>query len=164
MPGTTGSPPGTTGSPSLPAYVVDASVIVKWLLPEPGSRQADKLRGLAADGDCRLVAPDLWRVEVAHALWKQTRRAGPFGRGIGAEEVAAALAQAARLPLDCVSAETLLPAALEAALEAAITLYDALYAALAMQLQAPLVTADWRLRDRLRARWPEFGVVVLSEL
>ena len=49
--------------------VVDASIAVKWVLPEPDSERA---RALILRGD--LTAPDLLRLEVANALWKQARR------------------------------------------------------------------------------------------
>jgi predicted nucleic acid-binding protein len=49
--------------------VVDASVAVKWLLPEPGGAAAQEL--LASEE--RLVAPSLIRTEVAAALARRAR-------------------------------------------------------------------------------------------
>lgn len=151
--------PETNGS--IPRFVLDASVIAKWLLPEEDSARAVRLRELAARGDYRLVAPDLWRVELANALWARTHR-GPGA--LAPLDAAAALAVAARLPVLTVPAAPLLASAFELALEGGITVSDALYAALALRDQAPLVTADLRLRDRLVARWPQFGVLALAEV
>jgi len=57
--------------------VVDASVAVKWFLPEPDAEPAVAL--LRAGH--RLIAPDLLWIEVASVLWKVVRRgsltAGP---------------------------------------------------------------------------------------
>jgi predicted nucleic acid-binding protein len=51
-------------------FVVDASVAVKWILPESGSSAAAALRKLNDD----LSAPSLIAVEVGNALWKAVRR------------------------------------------------------------------------------------------
>jgi hypothetical protein len=50
------------------SWVVDASIAVKWVIPEVLSDQADRIR----DGDADVLAPDLLLVEVANALWKKT--------------------------------------------------------------------------------------------
>ena len=49
--------------------VVDASVAVKWLLPEPGVAAAQELLA----NEERLVAPSLIRTEVAAALARRAR-------------------------------------------------------------------------------------------
>src|SRR5438132_10679388 len=49
--------------------VVDASVAVKWLVPEHGSDDADRL----LTGSQKLFAPELIRVEVAAALTRRFR-------------------------------------------------------------------------------------------
>jgi len=48
------------------AYVLDASVVVKWFLPEPWAEAARRLR--RADLDCH--SPDLLLLETCNALWK----------------------------------------------------------------------------------------------
>jgi len=50
--------------------VVDASVAVKWFLPEAGANPAVAM--LRAGH--RLIAPDLLWIEVASVLWKVARR------------------------------------------------------------------------------------------
>jgi len=50
-------------------FVVDASVALKWVIPEVGAEAALALR--AAD---RLIAPDLIVAECANALWKMVSR------------------------------------------------------------------------------------------
>ncbi len=47
-------------------YVLDASVAVKWVLPEPDTVNA--LRDAYRNGIHELIAPDIFPVEVAHAL------------------------------------------------------------------------------------------------
>jgi len=48
------------------AYVLDASVVVKWFLPEPWAEAARRLR--KADLECH--SPDLLLLETCNALWK----------------------------------------------------------------------------------------------
>src|ERR1700730_17898913 len=48
--------------------VIDASVAIKWVIEEPGTREALSLR------PHRLFAPDLLVAECANILWKKTQR------------------------------------------------------------------------------------------
>ena len=48
--------------------VIDASVAIKWVIAEHGTREALSLRRH------RLFAPDLLVAECANVLWKKTRR------------------------------------------------------------------------------------------
>ena len=122
-------------------FVVDASVAVKWLLPEVHSGAARSL----LRAEAVLLAPDLIRAEVGNVLWKRWRRSE-----LVAAEVDAALADFRRFPLEVHSAELLLESAWVSARETGLTVYDSLYVALAVAEQAPLVTADRRLFEALR--------------
>jgi predicted nucleic acid-binding protein len=64
--------------------VIDASVAVKWVIPEPDSERAELDRGL--------VAPDVLFAACANALWKKVRR-GELTKG-EAEIAAQTLEQA----------------------------------------------------------------------
>jgi predicted nucleic acid-binding protein len=50
------------------AFVIDASVAIKWVIDEPGTQQALLLR------QHPLSAPDLLVPECANILWKKVRR------------------------------------------------------------------------------------------
>ncbi|HVG07663.1 MAG TPA: type II toxin-antitoxin system VapC family toxin, partial [Thermoanaerobaculia bacterium] len=50
--------------------VVDASVAIKWFLPEQHSLQALRL----LEGGRELVAPDLIWAEIGNVLWKRWRQ------------------------------------------------------------------------------------------
>lgn len=52
------------------SVVVDASVVLKWFVPEAGSDAASRL--LASED--RLEAPDLLFAEIANAIWKKVLR------------------------------------------------------------------------------------------
>lgn len=50
--------------------VVDASIVVKWFLPEIHSASALRV----AESDRTFISPDLLGAEVANVFWKKLRR------------------------------------------------------------------------------------------
>ena len=122
--------------------VVDANVAAKWYLPEIGTDAALELM----DGPNRLFAPDLIRLEVLGSITRCVRtgeagpdetrkRCGDWFRHLGAGAV------------------SLIPEAdlLDDALSLALikhNLQDCLYLAAARRLDASLITADKKFRDR----------------
>lgn len=125
----------------MTAWVVDASVAVKWLLPEIHSDVARQW----LDADAILLAPELLYTEAANVFWKRVVRKEMTGA-----EARTCLAALAGLPLRAAPTQSLLPAALEIACYTRQTVYDALYIALAQAHDAVLVTADRRLFDAMR--------------
>ena len=126
--------------------VVDASVAVKWLLPEPGDAAAQEL--LASEE--RLVAPSLIRTEVAAALARRARF-----REIEPHDAETAMGlwlQTLRDGVIGLAADDAdLVTALGLAMELSHPLLDCLYLALAERLGAPLVTADKKFVNKARA-------------
>lgn len=124
-------------------YVVDASVAVKWFLPEVHDVAARRLLG----GGHTLFAPDLLFPEVGNILWKRVRAAE-----ITPSDAAAVLQTLGSLPLLAVQPSwPLVTVALSIACQADRTVYDSLYLALAIQEQAPMVTADAKFYNALQA-------------
>lgn len=122
-------------------YVVDASVVVKWFIPEIHS--ADALRYL--DDAIELWAPDLLLPETANILWKKVRR-----NEIGLD-TARRIARALRsTPIRIQPSEPLMDAALDLAIRLDRSAYDCLYLALAVAGKCSLVTADRRLYNALQ--------------
>jgi len=63
-------------------YVLDASVALKWVLPEPLAGKARQVRDDYQSQIHELHAPNIFPVEVAHALVRSGRRnIIPIGRG-----------------------------------------------------------------------------------
>jgi predicted nucleic acid-binding protein len=116
--------------------VVDASVGIKWALPEPNSDAARRL----LDGERALLVPDLFFAEIANTMWKRVAR-----RDMTAVEARAALRSFDTRSLGVHPSRSLMHLALELAVRSAQTAYDCLYLALAVIQDCPLVTADSRL-------------------
>ena len=55
-------------------FVVDSSVALKWVLPEIDTPRAVALRDDFRNGVHELLAPDVFAIEVAHALARAERR------------------------------------------------------------------------------------------
>jgi predicted nucleic acid-binding protein len=122
-------------------YVVDASVAVKWYVPENYSAEAERLLNPAHD----LHAPDLIVPEFGNILWKK------IGRGELTMAQARRIVEAfIALPLFKRPASPLLEPALEGAVRSAQTVYDWTYLALAVALDCALVTADEKFYLALR--------------
>lgn len=117
--------------------VVDASVAVKWFLPEELATEARRL--LAREYD--LLAPDLLWAELGNVLWKKHRR-GEFDRVTAAR----LLGDFSRVPIEFHAAEPWTEAALDLAIRHGVTVYDGLYLALAAGNGCRVVTADRRLQ------------------
>jgi predicted nucleic acid-binding protein len=137
----------------LTGFVVDASVALKWFLPEVHSEAASCL---LREGH-RLHAPDLIWAEFGNVLWKKWRR-----KEIAAEAAQGILRDFLRFPLIVYAADRLLPAAWAIAEAFERTIYDSLYVALAQGTGNVLVTADSKLYNELNGtrlqpvlRWVE---------
>jgi predicted nucleic acid-binding protein len=121
--------------------VVDASVGIKWFVPEVHSAEARQWR----NGPDELHAPAFFfHLEIANILWKKVRRAE-----ITRTDADLILGQLPALPLTRHAEAPLLGAAFDLANLTDRTVYDSLYLALAVQLGGRMVTADQRLYNSL---------------
>jgi predicted nucleic acid-binding protein len=123
------------------AFVVDASVVVKWFVPEIHSDAARRLLVLPHE----YVAPDLLFAETANTIWKKVRR----------EELTAGQGQQLVTDIGQIAVETVSCRALSEdahALASATgrTVYDSMYVALAVRLNTRMITADDRLEAALK--------------
>jgi predicted nucleic acid-binding protein len=121
-------------------FVVDASVVVKWFVPEIHSEAARRLLKLPHE----YLAPDLLFAETTNTIWKKIRR-GELKLDEGRDLVR----DIGRIPVETVSCRTLADDAHSLANATGQTVYDALYVALAVRLDTRLVTADGRLEAAL---------------
>ncbi len=122
-------------------FVVDASVAVKWLVPEV---HADAARRILNPKN-ELLAPDLIWAEVGNVIWKKWRRGEVPGHAAGD-----LLQDFHRYPVQTFAAQALMTTAWDLAERYSRSFYDSLYLALAASAGCPLVTADLKLYNRLK--------------
>jgi predicted nucleic acid-binding protein len=130
-------------------YVLDSSIAVKWVIAESDSASAVRLRDDFASGIHELLSPDIFPLEVAHAIVKAERQ-GRIRAGDGVVFLTDVLTTLPDLRLGL----SLLPRAFAIASAARIGVYDCLYVALAELVQCELVTADDRLIRNLQPQFP----------
>jgi predicted nucleic acid-binding protein len=131
-------------------YVVDVSVAVKWMFPEPLSTEAVRLQSPSH----QLHAPSFFEIEFANVLWKKLRQ-GLLDRA----QADSFLSQLPGLPLARHADASLVAAAFDIADRAGRTVYDCMYLALAVQLRGQMVTADERLVNSLVGTpWAAFAI------
>jgi predicted nucleic acid-binding protein len=136
---------------------VDASIVVKWLISEPGSREALALLGEWNVG-VEVWAPDLIWVECASALRRRVA-GGHLTEGGARSALDASLLWELRL-LSCrdTRIETL-----AIALETGLIAWDACYVATARALGAELWTADRQMQSRGRRAYPSIHLLTWAE-
>jgi predicted nucleic acid-binding protein len=118
--------------------VIDASVAVKWVVPEAGSDAAIALLGR------ELWGPSLWLAEAANALRTKSRR------GEITEDEARLRAQdLIDAPIEPIELPILLPSAMRMAGELGHSIYDCFYLAAALLRDTTLVTADCRFAAKV---------------
>ena len=127
------------------SFVVDASVAMKWYLPESHSADAEKL----LSGEFRLLAPDLIVSEVGNILWKRVMRSE-----LSVPKAKSIMAAFAKLPLTILPANALAENAMTIACGLKRTFYDSVYLALAMTADCRLVTADRKLFEAVKDTGP----------
>ena len=120
--------------------VVDASVVVKWLVQEEDTESADRL----LQGSHELHAPHLLASEVANALWHKVRK-GEIAHG-DAGMLAAAVAE---MPLHWFDDEQICT--------------DSTRLALGHRIGATLVTADTRFANSVKVAQHGGAVATLAD-
>ncbi len=120
--------------------VIDASVLIKFFIPEILSEKAEELYTQVGEGSLRLLVPDLIFAEVGNIIWKKHRMKELIPSE--AKEIADAIVS---LPLEIAASKTLMPLAVDIGLAYGITVYDAIYVSLAKIHETILVTADRKL-------------------
>jgi predicted nucleic acid-binding protein len=134
-------------------YVLDASVIGKWMLPAEREELHLEAREWAARydrGELSIIVPDLMWIEVASLLWKAVRNTR-----ITKQEAKMAIVGLRDRELTTVeSTPGLLDMALDIALANDTSVYDSIYVALAKEAKTFLITADRRLANALAASYP----------
>jgi predicted nucleic acid-binding protein len=120
-------------------FVIDSSVVAKWVIDEPGTKAAEQL----ISPDIYLRAPDLIVSELLNILWKKTMRGELSGDNASAT-LNTLLDEYIDVSVHLLPTRILAKNALHIARATAGSAYDSLYLAAAVQARCRLVTADER--------------------
>src|SRR5437879_12181037 len=104
-------------------HVIDASVVVKWFIPELHSDKAMKLLADFRNKTLDLTAPDLVVSEVANTLWKRST----LRKEISEVDAAECYADFLAIGLQFHPTPSLVGSALELATQERNSVYDMLY-------------------------------------
>jgi predicted nucleic acid-binding protein len=127
-------------------YVLNASVALKWVLPEIDSAKAKRLRDDLRNALHEFLAPDVFPAEIGHALARSERRkiiVPPKGTILLADILSTP-------PKLFPSFPGLITRAFAIASQMWTGVYDCLYVALAEREGCELITADDKLTKRLQ--------------
>jgi len=142
---------GKTGrDEGTPRYIVDASVVAKWILQgAPYQENAIKLKEEYVSGSVGLSSLCLVVKEVASALWKAIKQ-----DRISEEDAKEALMALDDLKIELHELSWAQTAkALGIACELGLTVYDASYVYLSEEMGLPLITADRALQEKAGKRF-----------
>ncbi|HLI63432.1 MAG TPA: type II toxin-antitoxin system VapC family toxin [Terriglobales bacterium] len=126
----------------MSVLVVDASVVIKWFVPEIHTASARRLLTL----NNQYFAPDLLFAEIASAVCKKVKT-GQLSPAEGGRLVA----DFAAVAVETVPCRRLARDAYALASATGCSVYDAMYLALAVRLETQMITADERLAHALAA-------------
>jgi predicted nucleic acid-binding protein len=130
-------------------YILDSSVAFKWEVREADSDKALRLRDAKRQGLHEFVAPDVFPVEIAHALTRAERQ-GRITPAQGALSLAGYLSDLPALHQSLL----LLPRAYAISSFMRQGVYDCLYVALAEQEGCELISSDDKLIKNLQGQFP----------
>ena len=136
----------------MSVFVVDASLVIKWFVPEVNSDAARRWLDAAHD----YIAPDLLFPEMGNTVWKKVRRGE-----LTPDEGRRLVTDLTGIAVEAVAMRGLLPDAHALALGTGITVYDATYLTLAIRLDTQMITGDDRFVRR-QVEHPQLAAHVRS--
>lgn len=121
--------------------VVDASVAIKWYVPEVYSKESIRLLNPSFE----LHVPDLLFSEIGNILWKHRMRGE-----LSHEKSTTIIAAISTVFFSIAASQTFMLDALDIAYKYRWTFYDSIYIALAKEQNCRFVTADLKLYNALK--------------
>ena len=135
-------------------FVLDASVALRWLLDDPVSPYAERVKQLLIKG-ARATVPALWHLEMSNALAVAERRSILSPANI--DQALLHIEQIVSQRVDTSSAFVSTRQSLATARAFKLSAHDTVYLDLARHERLPLATLD----ERLRATAAQAGVELL---
>jgi|SRR3989338_9140396 len=140
-------------------WVLDASVIAKWYIPEVFSREAENLREWILSRDDSIAAPQMLLVETTNLLWKKTVLLKEISQRIAFS----ILRSIPDIGIQWANDALLLEHALRISIKHHTAIYDMIYLALAQQLHSSWITADRKIVRRIEKSELEKQVIFLGD-
>lgn len=123
--------------------VLDASVALKWFIDEEESHKARRLMRSIKEGKVSVYVPPIFPFEVANIL--------SLKENISSELLFSSIRSLYSLGLQSgINSEEFLEKSVQVSRDFKITVYDASYVALAQDLKIDFLTADKKLKDKVR--------------
>lgn len=132
-------------------YVLDSSVMVKWVLPEADSDKALRLRDDLLKSVHEMLSPDIFTVEASHALTRAERQAR-----IVAGQARTLFLDILTTPPRVCPFQPFLLRSIDISSTMRGGVYDCIYVAVAEHEKCELVTADTTL---VRVLQPTFSFI-----
>ncbi|MGA3185705.1 MAG: type II toxin-antitoxin system VapC family toxin [Bryobacteraceae bacterium] len=129
--------------------VVDASLAVKWLIPEEHGDRAMNLLAKFRNKSLDLTAPDHILIEMGSALWKRSTLKNEISESEAAESLTDFLALGIKLH----PTPSLVGPAMRLAAQERHSIYDMVYVTFARQLGCEFITADRTLKNKLGSKF-----------
>jgi predicted nucleic acid-binding protein len=129
--------------------VVDASVAVKWFVPEPYSTEARLILDDYQTGVLSLLAPDLINAEFGNIVWKKH-----LFQGLDVTDAQTVIDEFRKLKFTLTPTGVLLEKAYHLAVTHRRSVYDMLYLALSIDENCMFITADERLVNAISSLFP----------
>jgi len=142
----------------LISLIVDANVVAKWVINEPGDEKAWTL----ISSDIFLRAPDLIVSELANVFWKKTTR-GELTTEKARDRLDTLLQDHIDVTVHLLPARILAKRASEIAIATGRSIYDCLYLAAAVQARCRLITADERFVRSIKDPFLQLHIVALDK-
>ncbi|MGE0423963.1 MAG: type II toxin-antitoxin system VapC family toxin [Reyranellaceae bacterium] len=134
--------------------VIDASVAIKWLVPEDLRQDALALVRM----EFELIAPDILIAEIGNIAWKKQVRGE-----INLQQSQLIGNRISAYFHEIVPSDSMVSNALDMAIALKHPIYDCFYLACAHQRKAPLVTADTRLATLAHSLTPHVTAIRLPD-
>lgn len=121
--------------------ILDSSAALRCSLPQTDNAERDSFRHVAKNNEC--FSPVLFLSEITNAVWKEVRFRD-LKKSL-AENIILSISKMTSLRFEDV---TTLTAAFEIAITNEHSVYDSIYIAMSREMNAPILTADKKLRRK----------------
>ncbi len=121
----------------MATYVVDASIVIAYLITETYTLQARELFNPLRQPADQFWIPEFCLLECTNVLWKHVSFSG-----MPIETARQNVVDLLALPLAVIATDEFLASALMIALTNRLAVYDSVYVAMAKKLDCPLISVD----------------------